>query len=250
MPLRRKTPRGIFGKALQQQRLVLADAGQAVQQILVAVLIPDIAGNVAEGDVVIHIDQQRMLNGLIPIFTLFCLEVVISGVSLRHVRLRGILYGRPSVIISHGKIRQSEMRKNRFTLDELTQELRNQSILDIATIEYAILETNGQLNIVLQPADRPATAGQLGIAAPDTGYPTIVINDGRVLSENLARAGYNDAWLQKQLNAAKIASPQKVYLMRSPALPSVPLPPQSTTTVLRAAITARLCPCPTSSAVK
>jgi len=66
---------------------------------------------------------------------------------------------------------------------------------------------------VLQPADRPATAGQMGIAAPDTGYPTIVINDGRVLSENLTRAGYNDAWLQKQLYAAKIASPQKVYLM-------------------------------------
>jgi len=178
-----------------------------LSEFIVAVLIADLASHPLQ-DIGIP-----MLNGLIPIFTLFCLEVVISGVSLRHVRLRGILYGRPSVIISHGKIRQSEMRKNRFTLDELTQELRNQSILDIATIEYAILETNGQLNIVLQPADRPATAGQLGIAAPDTGYPTIVINDGRVLSENLARAGYNDAWLQKQLNAAKIASPQKVYLM-------------------------------------
>lgn len=178
-----------------------------LSEFIVAALIADLASHPLQ-DIGIP-----MLNGLIPIFTLFCLEVVISGVSLRHVRLRGILYGRPSVIISHGKIRQSEMRKNRFTLDELTQELRNQSILDIATIEYAILETNGQLNIVLQPADRPATAGQLGIAAPDTGYPTIVINDGRVLSENLARAGYNDAWLQKQLNAAKIASPQKVYLM-------------------------------------
>ena len=178
-----------------------------LSEFIVAALIADLASHPLQ-DIGIP-----MLNGLIPIFTLFCLEVVISGVSLRHVRLRGVLYGRPSVIISHGKIRQSEMRKNRFTLDELTQELRNQSILDIATIEYAILETNGQLNIVLQPADRPATAGQLGIAAPDTGYPTIVINDGRVLSENLARAGYNDAWLQKQLNAAKIASPQKVYLM-------------------------------------
>lgn len=178
-----------------------------LSEFIVAALIADLASHPLQ-DIGIP-----MLNGLIPIFTLFCLEVVISGVSLRHVRLRGMLYGRPSVIISHGKIRQSEMRKNRFTLDELTQELRNQSILDIATIEYAILETNGQLNIVLQPADRPATAGQLGIAAPDTGYPTIVINDGRVLSENLARAGYNDAWLQKQLNAAKIASPQKVYLM-------------------------------------
>lgn len=178
-----------------------------LSEFIVAALIADLASHPLQ-DIGIP-----MLNGLIPIFTLFCLEVVISGVSLRHVRLRGMLYGRPSVIISHGKIRQSEMRKNRFTLDELTQELRSQSVLDIATIEYAILETNGQLNIVLQPADRPATAGQMGIAAPDTGYPTIVINDGRVLSENLARAGYNDTWLQKQLNAAKIASPQKVYLM-------------------------------------
>lgn len=178
-----------------------------LSELIVAALIADLAAHPLQ-DIGIP-----MLNGLIPIFTLFCLEIIISGVSMKHIRLRGFLYGKPSIIISHGKIRQSEMRKNRFTLDELTQELRNQSVLDISSIEYAILETNGQLNIVLMPDNRPATAGQLGIQASDTGYPTIIINDGRVIEQNLTLTGHNADWMHKQLAQNNISDPKKVYLM-------------------------------------
>lgn len=178
-----------------------------LSEFIVAALIADLAAHPLQ-DIGIP-----MLNGLIPIFTLFCLEVIISGVTMKNIRLRGVLYGRPSIIISHGKIRQSEMRKNRFTLDELSQELRSQSILDINSIEYAILETNGQLNIVLKPTERPATAGQLGLTAEDTGYPIILINDGRVLENNLALAGHNREWLRQKLEVERISSPKHVYLM-------------------------------------
>lgn len=178
-----------------------------LSEFIVAVLIADLAAHPLQ-DIGIP-----MLNGLIPIFTLFCLEILISGATMKHIKLRGALYGKPSIIISRGKICQEEMRKNRFTLDELTQELRSQSVLDINSIEYAVLETNGQLSVVLTPAERPATAGQLGAAAQDTGYPSIVINDGRVIGDNLTRAGLDAAWLHKQLAAAKLCSPEKVYLM-------------------------------------
>ena len=178
-----------------------------LSEFIVAALIADLAAHPLQ-DIGIP-----MLNGLIPIFTLFCLEMIISGVSMRHIRLRGVLYGKPSIIISHGKIRQDEMRKNRFTLDELTQELRSQSVLDISTIEYAILETNGQLNIVLMPAQRPATAGQLGVPVQDCGYPTIIINDGRIIEQNLRLSGLEGGWLKKQLDEANIGNPKNVYLM-------------------------------------
>lgn len=178
-----------------------------LSEFIVAALIADLASHPLQ-DIGIP-----MLNGLIPIFTLFCLEVIISGVTMKNIRLRSVLYGRPSIIISHGKIHQSEMQKNRFTLDELSQELRSQSILDINSIEYAILETNGQLNIVLMPSERPVTTGQMGIAAKDTGYPIILINDGRVLDRNLTLAGYNRDWLRKKLATEKISAPEHVYFM-------------------------------------
>ena len=178
-----------------------------LSEFIVAALIADLAAHPLQ-DIGIP-----MLNGLIPIFTLFCLEVIISGATMKHIHLRGVLYGKPSIIINHGKICQSEMRKNRFTVDELTQELRGRSVLDIASIEYAILETNGQLNIVLNPSERPATAGQLGTAAQDSGYPVVVINDGRVIRRNIDISGLNETWLDKQLAAAGICSAEKVYLM-------------------------------------
>ena len=178
-----------------------------LSEFVVAALIADLAAHPLQ-DIGIP-----MLNGLIPIFTLFCMEVIVSGVTMKSIRLRGLMYGKPSVIISHGKICQREMRKNRFTLDELTQELRNQSVLDISSIEYAILETNGQLNIILTPAQRPVTACQMGITAGDGGYPSIIISDGRVLDCNLTLMDRDAVWLEKKLRENNISSTKEVYLM-------------------------------------
>jgi uncharacterized membrane protein YcaP (DUF421 family) len=178
-----------------------------LSEFVVAALIADLASHPLQ-DIGIP-----MLNGLIPIFTLFCLEVIISGVTMKSIKLRGLLYGKPSIIINHGKINQQEMKKNRFTADELTEELRTQSVMDISTIEYAILETNGQLNIVLTPENRPVTASQMNVQTEDTGYTAIVVSDGRVLQSNLRLMGRDENWLKKQLKSAGIDKPGDVFLM-------------------------------------
>jgi uncharacterized membrane protein YcaP (DUF421 family) len=178
-----------------------------LSEFVVAALIADLASHPLQ-DIGIP-----MLNGLIPIFTLFCLEVIISGVTMKSIKLRGLLYGKPSIIINHGKINQKEMKKNRFTADELTEELRTQSVMDISTIEYAILETNGQLNIVLTPENRPVTASQMNVQTEDTGYTAIVVSDGRVLQSNLRLMGRDENWLKKQLKSAGIDKPGDVFLM-------------------------------------
>ena len=154
-----------------------------------------------------------MINGLVPIMVLFCCELLIAGLSMRSVRLRSFLSGRPSLLIVRGEICQGEMHRNRFTPDELMQELRNQGILDISSVEYAILETDGKLNVVPFAAQRPATAEQLGINVPDESYPFIVINNGRVLHGNLKHLGLDMNWLNKQLSQKSLRSPHQVFLM-------------------------------------
>ena len=119
-------------------------------ELAVAVLIADLAAHPLQ-DIGIP-----LMNGLLPVVVLFCCEVLIAGATMKSSRLRSLLYGRPAFLISKGVIDQGEMRRSRFTLDELTEELRGKGITDIAQVEYAVLETNGVLNTLLFPEFQPA----------------------------------------------------------------------------------------------
>ena len=178
-----------------------------LSEFVVAVMISDLASNPLQ-DIGIP-----LLNGLIPILVLLCFEIIISGVVLHNMKWRVLLCGRPSMLIEKGKINQIEMRKNRFTLDELTEELRSQSVTDLSTVEYAVLETNGKLSVTLIPSERPVTAGQLSIPTEDLGYDTIIINDGNLIPANLKRIGRDENWLRKELSSRKAHDIKDVYIM-------------------------------------
>ena len=178
-----------------------------LSEFVVAALIADLASHPLQ-DMGIP-----LINGLVPILVLFCCEVLIAGLSMKSIRLRSLIFGRPSLLIVKGRILQREMLKNRFTLDELMQELRAQGVSDLISVAYGILETNGKLSLLLSPADSPVTAGQLQVKTEDTGYPSIVISDGRVLEANLKHLGYDRLWLNKQLKQYGADSPRQVFLM-------------------------------------
>lgn len=129
------------------------------------------------------------------------------------MKLRFLISGKPSVLIKNGKIDQREMKKNRFTVDELAEELRKKEITDISTVQYAILETDGTVSTVLFPSERPVTAGQLDVNVEDRGYPVMLINNGRILSENLKAVGRNEKWLSGELKKRGISSHNEVYVM-------------------------------------
>lgn len=194
-----------------------------LSEFVVAALIADLASHPLQ-DIGIP-----MINGLIPIVTLFCCEVLISGVTMKSIRLRALFFGKPSMLVKRGKIDQNEMHKNRFTLDELMQELRNQSCLDISKIEYAILETDGRLNVIPFPAEMPVTPSQLDLQVDDSGYPVIVISDGRVLENNLRHMGRDLNWLKKQMAERSIENTCDVFLMTVNSAGQVYLAPKELT---------------------
>ena len=154
-----------------------------------------------------------LLTGLIPILTLLCLTMALSVLTMRSVRFRAVLCGRPSVIVENGKLRQSEMKKNRFTLDELMEELRMQGITDLSTVKYAILETNGQLSVLPYAAQQPVTAQQMGLTPQEPGLPMVIINDGRLITRSLHSRGLNEEWLEKQLRQHHVKRTQDVFLL-------------------------------------
>ena len=151
--------------------------------------------------------------GVIPIITLLCITMILSVLTMKSIRFRALMCGRPSIVIERGVIQQREMARNRITVDELMEELRLQGITDISSIQYAILETNGHLSILPWASQRPVTAGQMELTPEDASLPLIIINDGRLLAKNLAHLGLNEVWLNKQLRSHGVPQVQQVFLM-------------------------------------
>ena len=155
-----------------------------------------------------------LLNGVIPIVTLLALSMLLSWGSVRSIRLRRLICGSPTALILDGQVQQDAMRHNRFTLDELIEELRSQGVTDLTTVKYAVLETDGQLSVLLYPDEQPATPKQLGRPVKDdTFLPHIFVNDGRVMGENLALAGLDAAWLDKAVHAQGYRAPSEIFLL-------------------------------------
>lgn len=176
-------------------------------ELVVAVLISDLAAHPLQ-DI-----GTPLLYGLIPVLTLLCCEVLISAGVVKSIKFRAFICGKPNVVIQQGRIIQQEMKRNRVTLDELSEQLRKKNIVDISAVKYGILETDGTLSTVLYTDQAPLTPKQMKLQTDDVGYPVIVINNGRVIADNLQKMGFNEIWLRNQLNDRNIGEPKDVYLM-------------------------------------
>jgi uncharacterized membrane protein YcaP (DUF421 family) len=140
-----------------------------------------------------------LYSGLVPMLTILGTELLLSGATLRSIRLRKLLCGKPVILIENGRILQENLRSTRVTLDELTGHLREKDVLDIRSVQYAILETNGNLSVFPFPSELPASAKEAGIYPKDRFLPVTVISDGRLLHEKLQYAAKDEAWVHKVL---------------------------------------------------
>lgn len=178
-----------------------------LSELVVSVLAADLAA------VPLQAPELPVTYGLVPLAALFLCEMIISLLTMKSVAARRWLCGKPCFLIRDGVICQKEMRRCRFTVDELTEELRGRDVSDPATVRYAILETDGTLNVVLYPEHRPVTAGQMGLTAADPGYPIVLIEDGALKRENLRAAGVDERWVQRELTRRGCGGVKQVYLL-------------------------------------
>ncbi|HHY77529.1 MAG TPA: DUF421 domain-containing protein [Clostridiales bacterium] len=173
-------------------------------ELVVALIIADLAA-IPMGNTGIP-----LIAGIIPILTLFVCETILSYISLKSQRARRIISGKPSIVIEKGNIIERELRKQRLNIDDLMEQLRLKNVTDIKDIEYAILETGGQISIVLKTDKKTVTREDLNIQRPYEGLPISVIIDGYVNQHNLSIAGHNMNWLENQLKENNIKSPKDV----------------------------------------
>lgn len=162
-------------------------------EFVVAMLIADLAS----------IPMQNggipLLSGLVPILTVLGLELVLSGFAMGSVKFRRLMCGKPVILVENGKPIQKNLRQTRVTLDELTSHLRQKDVLDITTVQYAILETDGNLSVFPFPKEAPATAKEAGIQVKKQYIPLTIIEDGFLSWDNLQKAGKDQRWLNRVL---------------------------------------------------
>lgn len=154
-----------------------------------------------------------LLFGVVPIVTLLCITMALSVLTMKSLRLRLLLCGRPSILVEQGRILQRELNRTRMTPDELMEELRLQGVTDLSTVKYAILETSGRVSVLLCADRQPMTGAQLGLTPEEQGLPLTIIANGQLYPENLRRRGLDRAWLDRQLKLRGAASPKEVFLM-------------------------------------
>lgn len=175
-------------------------------ELVVTILISNIAAIPVEDSSV------PMIMGIVPILTLVCIDVIMSGIMMKSTKIRKLMIGSPRIIVSEGEILQNEMKRLRYTVDDLTEAMREQSIFDITQIHYAIVETTGKINFMLKKDYQPAEKQDVQAGGGTRNPPSVIIRDGVVDKEQLQLLDLGEQWLKKILRENNLTE-KRVFIM-------------------------------------
>lgn len=140
-----------------------------------------------------------IFNGIIPILGLLFMHLIISIANLKSTKAREIICGKPRILIYRGKIDEKALKKERFTINELQEKLRGNGVVNLGDVEYAILETSGDVTVIQKPDKRTTIPADFNIMPEYEGIPYDLIIDGKIMEKNLKAIGKNYVWLDKQV---------------------------------------------------
>ena len=175
-------------------------------ELAIAIMIADLA-SVPMSEVGIPI-----INGIIPILSLLVMHLIISFINLKSIKMRQLICGKPSILIYRGKINEKVLIKERFTINELQERLRANNINNLADVEYAILETSGQVSVIQKPNKRTTIPKDFNIMPEYEGISYDLVVDGKIMNDNLKILNKTYGWLKKEVNKFNI-EPEEALLV-------------------------------------
>ena len=175
-------------------------------QMVVVFMIAELA------TIPIESPEVSLITGTTAIFTLMFIQILISFMSLKNSKIKTFFGGKPSIIINKGKINHKELKSLRITLHDLTEQLRLGNASSISDVEYAIMEANGDLSIILKSGSKPLTPNDMSVAKPRETMPAIFISDGIIYEEKISASGWTTEKLQNQLMDLGFKDHTEVFL--------------------------------------
>ncbi|MFD3447647.1 DUF421 domain-containing protein [Microbacteriaceae bacterium 4G12] len=157
------------------------------------ITIGDIAAEIATGL------EQNYLHGLFSMLVFSFIPFIAGIVALKNKKIRNFVEGKATVVIKDGKVLEDNLKKEKYTIDELLELLRKKDVFNMADVEFAVLESAGELNVLLKKENQPLTPKDIGLQVAPQKETHTVIMDGEILYEPLASSGHNRGWLQGEL---------------------------------------------------
>ena len=143
--------------------------------------------------------EKSIANGILSIVTFAAIPFLAGIISLKSKTFRDFIEGKGTVFIKDGKIMEDNLKKEKYTTDELLELLRKKNVYQAADVEFAVLEATGDFNVLLKKENQPLTAKDLGVAVAPSKEPQTVIMDGKILDEPLSTIGQSRRWLNTEL---------------------------------------------------
>lgn len=156
--------------------------------------------------------DSTLLSAIVPVTVLICLEVIISGINMKNMNFRKLFTGSPIIVINNGVIDQKALKSTRISTADLLDNLRLEGTFDIEKVKYAIVETNGQLSVMLKSSQNPPSAADLGVKTEDEELKYTVINDGAIIGSHLGAIGVTEKEIETQLKKSGL-NKNEVMLM-------------------------------------
>ncbi|SHK00261.1 DUF421 domain-containing protein [Desulforamulus aeronauticus] len=161
--------------------------------------------------------MDNLANGLAVLAVWTILPIALYLLALKYKTVRDILQGKETVLINHGKVLEDKLLEVRFTPEDLLSQLRRKNAFQVADVEFAMLEPNGEVSVLLKKDKQPVSANTLGIQVSNQSVPQTVMLDGVVMDEPLTALGLNRSWLHTELEKVGVA-PENVFIAQVDAL--------------------------------
>ena len=172
---------------------------------IVGVTLGSLAVRIALGS------EDSMILGVLSAIIITILVIVTDYLSIGSLRFTKLIDGEPIVLISNGRILDYNLKKVRITINKLMMQLREKDIFNIADVEFAVIESDGQLTVIPKPNKEPVTTGDLNIKTNYKGLTTDVIIDGKIMADNLISIKHDEQWLMKQLRTYNVKAVEEVF---------------------------------------
>ena len=153
-----------------------------------------------------------LANGMVAIFTLMFLQILLSWLSIKCEWFKNFISGRPAILIEKGKLNIKELKRLRITTTDLAEQLRLMSCPSISDVQYAVMESNGQLSVIQKASSRPVTPQDLHLSVNNADMPLILVADGKLYAQNLRSLGIEEAEFLRRISDAGISSLQDIFL--------------------------------------
>lgn len=175
-------------------------------QMVIAFMIAELAA------IPIDSPSASLINGVMAIFTLMFLQILISFLSIKSEGFKNFVSGKPSILIEKGKLNVKELRRLRITSTDLMEQLRLENCPSICDVQYAIMESNGQLTVIPKAENKPLTPKDMSLTVTEGNLPVILVSDGVLYKKNLFLSGIDEGQFRSKLTAAKIKSYSEIFL--------------------------------------